>query len=377
MVYVIGYNSSISIACWILSLSLIATSLNESFEGILTGYERLQEVGYTWAVEILLRVSISVFLLYHGFGLLALVGVYVLLRYITCIFYLLYLFRYLGVHKFQINLDFCKNIIRLARTFALITFFVTIYWKADIIMLSKLKGVQEVGVYSAAYRFFGLIAMAISNFVLALFPVISEFFQSDKNAFEKICKITVKYFIMLALPGVILLIFYADKLILLIYGENFNSAIPVLKILAIAIIPYGISEIFAHMLIASSKQKIDLLINGFGMIVNITLNFILIPYFGYLGAAFGTLISIFIYLSVQFPFIANRLLKVKLKNVLKFALIMVVSPAVMIGVILILRSVDLLEFSFISVLVYFGLIWMLKAISEKEKGLLLQLLKRD
>ena len=114
-----------------------------------------------------------------------------------------------------------------------------------------MKGSYAVGIYDGAYRFFGIIIVVISNFVLSLFPVISEYFKTDRMAFETVCKKAIKYFFLLVFPGVVILFFISGPLILLVFKEKYMASITILKVLSLAIIPYGITEIFAHMLIAS------------------------------------------------------------------------------------------------------------------------------
>ena len=64
---------------------------------------------------------------------------------------------------------------------------------------------------------------------------------------------------------------------------------------------------FAYTLIASNNQKMDLQVNVIGMVCNVGLNLLLIPKFSYLGAGIATLISICIFLVLQYFFIEKHL----------------------------------------------------------------------
>jgi len=376
LVIILGFDAHLSIALRLLAVSLIATALSECSEGILIGYEKIKVIGYVWAVEVVLRVTLCVFLIYQGYGLFSIVCVYVGLRYGILIFYTFFIFRFLGRPKLKFTKTFYFHILRTARTFAVIMIFVTLYWKSGIFILQKIKDTSAVGIYDGAYRFFGITVIIISNFVLSLFPVISEFFKADKNVFNKVCRKTIKYFLILAFPGVVILIFSASWLILLIFPDEYIVSIPLLRILALAIIPYGITEIFAHMLIASSNQKIDMMINGIGVCISMILYFLLIPKYSYLGAAIATLVSIVLYLCLQVGFIRKKVMDVHVGELLRFFTPMALSLSIMVAFILLFKSFGLIPVVLLSTIPYFFCVWIFKVISVDDKALITAVVKR-
>ena len=376
LVYLLGFQSHMTIAACFLAVSLIATGFNECSEGILIGYEKIQLIGIVWAIENVLRVVVSVILIRLGYGLFALVAVYVILRYAILTFYMIYIFSFLGKPKLKFEKQFYFQLIRTSRTFFIITIFVILYWKADIIMLQKMKGSYDVGIYDGAYRFFGIIIVVISNFVLSLFPVIAEYFQSNKKAFEDVCRKTLKYFLVISFPCVIILLFAAGHLILIIFGEKYRASILLLKILTLAVIPYGIKEIFAHMLIASSNQKIDMRVNGIGMCINIILNLLLIPKFSYLGAAIATLASIILYLTIQFTFIHKHILVIHFRERIRFLSATTLAMGIMVLMMFLLNFMGIAAASILSFIVYVICVWIFKVISKSDKDLILSMLKK-
>jgi O-antigen/teichoic acid export membrane protein len=376
LVIILGLESRLLPAIQLLAISLIATALSECSEGILIGHEKIQVIGYVWAIENVLRVIIGVTFIYRGYGLLSIVSVYVFLRFVILIFYTFFIFRFLGRPRLKFKKTFYFHLIRTARTFAVIMIFVTLYWKSDVFMLQKIKGSYAVGIYDGAYRFFGIIVLVISNFVLSLFPVISDFFKTDKHTFNRVCRKTIKYFLILAFPGIVILIFSSSWLILLIFPEQYKASIPLLKILGLAIVPYGMTEIFAHMLIASSNQKIDMMVNGIGMCMNILLNLLLIPKYSSMGAAIATLISIIFYLILQVGFIQKRILDIHIHDLLRFIALLSVSLSGMIIFILLFKSFGIIPVTLLSSMLYFGCTWIFKVISDDDKALIIALAKK-
>ena len=80
--------------------------------------------------------------------------------------------------------------------------------------------------------------------------------------------------------------------------------------LAWALIPYGVVRYNAYLMFSADRQNIDLAINIIMSILNILLNFLLIPQYSHFGAAVATLVSILIYALFQGFYIRHSLPKV-------------------------------------------------------------------
>ena len=87
---------------------------------------------------------------------------------------------------------------------------------------------------------------------------------------------------------------FSDFLISSLYGVEYKDAIPVLKIYIWATVFVSIGIVSSKWFILENLNKITLYRCIIGVIVNILLNFWLIPIFGIAGAAFSTVISQFI-----------------------------------------------------------------------------------
>ncbi len=317
---VLQYGDAVWWATVIVSLSLLAAALCDVCEGVLAGIERLHIVGYSAVLENAWRVVFSLIALWQGFGLLALVWVFVVCRFARVAFYYWYLHRYVAKpeHDERVRFDpaFAARIVGQARVFALTMICVTIYWKVDVSILSKVRGMDEVGLYSAAYRFLMLALVVVDSFVNSLFPIISNYYRisnsaagQTSNQFELACKKGLHVLLVLTLPVALMLSLLAPQVVSLIYGAKFADAVPILRILIWVVVPYAASQIFAYALVASNNQRYDLFVNAVSMLASIALNWVLIQQFGYLGAAWAALGAVFIYVALQAPFVFRRIIK--------------------------------------------------------------------
>jgi O-antigen/teichoic acid export membrane protein len=340
----------------IVSASLIAAALVEVCEGALAGLERLHIVGYSAVLENVLRVGASLLLLGNGHGLLALAWVFVASRYIRAVFYYWYIHRLVSPRplfgsagkagKFTSDWAFARQLIRQAPVFALTMICVTVYWKVDISILSKARGLEDVGLYSAAFRFLMLALVVVDSFVNSLFPIISNYYRraaanGSSGQFEVACKKGLQLLLVLTVPVALALSLLADQIILLVYGEKYIGAVPALRILIWVVVPYAISQIFAYALVASNNQRYDLFVNAVSMVCNIILNWILIQKFGYIGAAWAAAVSILIYVAVQVPFVFRSVLTFDGKRLLFGGVKIVAATALMAGFILFFAQIKI------------------------------------
>lgn len=358
------------------SLSLVAAALADVCEGVISGFERLSQIGYASLVENLGRVGISLWLILNGFGIIALVWVYVVTRYLRTGYYFWYIGRKLARPMEKIDWQFTSGLIRQARTFALIVICVTVYWKADVIMLETMRSNEEVGYYSAAYRLLAILFVLIDSFVNSLFPVISNYFKSSERQFEVVCKKSLRLLVLVTVPFAVALSLQSEKIILLLYGTNFLPSMRVLQILIWTIIPYAISQIFAYALVASNNQKIDLAVNASSMLVNILLNYMFIPRFGFIGATVATLVSINFYVALQIPFVFRKLIKFEYKTMIG-GLVRITLAALVMGIfIFLLRHINLLAVLPLSFLIYAVSAYAFGVISASDRALIFRLIKK-
>ena len=85
--------------------------------------------------------------------------------------------------------------------------------------------------------------------------------------------------------------FLADWLIQVLYGENFQDSAIVLKIYIWTFVFASLGVASSHWLVAENLEKYALIRSLLGAILNISLNWYLIPIYGITGAAYATLIT--------------------------------------------------------------------------------------
>lgn len=163
----------------------------------------------------------------------------------------------------------------------------------DNIAVGRLIGVSSLGIYQNAYKISTLTISEINEVVNKVtFPVYSKFSDDKKRLINAFIKVTFASSSTAIFFGVAIFIF-ADFLVNLILGPGWESAIPLVKILAI----YGILRAsfanFSALFLSVEKQSY---VASMTFVRFLTLALIIVPlinYFGMNGAAYAMIISIF------------------------------------------------------------------------------------
>ena len=359
-----------------LGLSLLATAVLECFEGILTGFEKIQTISYIYVIENIFKVGVCVALILLGYQLFAVIVVHVVSRYLALALYLPSIVKLGKNANWRPDFKFAKNLFKTAYVFALIMILVTIYWNIDVVFVNKINGNEAAGIYAGAKRFVLFLITLIQSFFTAFFPVISGLYESRAESFQYACKKSLQYLMVATIPITVIMTLMADKIFYFTFGVGFEQSAGVLKILVWIIIPYSISQVFAYALLASNNQRIDLRVNTIALICNSLLSLILINQYGNMGAAFAALISIFIYIGLQIPFVFKNVIKFDFNKLGAIAGKLMLSGSVMLLIILLLNKIYFIGLAILSTVIYFSLLYLFKTFSDEDLNFIRNFLKK-
>jgi O-antigen/teichoic acid export membrane protein len=242
-------------------------------------------------------VTVSIFrLLYIVFGIIikAPVGFFICSGFINCIVLLLF-FLYIRQRKhftylFMGEIDLAGSVpfIREGLVFTILMAANILYNKIDIIMLEKMLGSVEVGYYSGATRFIYPFMFISSAFMTAIFPSLVKH-SNDLNKFKSIQYLALYYLGGVGILLSTLLYFGATFIFHTFFDNKFDDSIPVFKVLVWYLAIVFIYGSISNNLVAKNKVKFLVYLNLIMMLVNIFLNFFLIPELGAKGAALATI----------------------------------------------------------------------------------------
>jgi O-antigen/teichoic acid export membrane protein len=168
---------------------------------------------------------------------------------------------------------------------------ISIYMKIDQVMIKEMLDAEQVGLYAVAVRLseaWYFIPVAITS---SVFPaIINAKKQSEEfyyRRLQKLYDLMVWLAVAIALPTT----FLAPWVIRVLYGEAFLPAAGVLSIHIWAGVFVFLGVASGKWFLAENYIKKNFYRTFIGLLVNVTLNFVLIPQYGILGAAVATLLG--------------------------------------------------------------------------------------
>ncbi len=205
--------------------------------------------------------------------------------------YLAYRYQKLGSFYCHFNRAIAKQLVRDSWPLIFSGLVVMIYMRIDQIMIKEMLGEREVGLFSAAVRISEVWYFIPMIITASLFPSIVNAKKISEELYyarlQRLYTIMVWLAIAIALP----MTFLSDWLVTLLYGESYREAGQVLMVHIWAGVFVFLGVASGRWLISENLQWIAFYRTFSGAIINIILNFVLIPIYGLIGAAIATVIA--------------------------------------------------------------------------------------
>src|SRR5579863_4805733 len=174
-----------------------------------------------------------------------------------------------------------------------ITFIITtVYFKVDVPILQRFRPYSEVGYYTFAYKPFESLLFIPFALRSVVFPVLSVYHRRSP---DRVLPLSEKFFKALVILG------WPITVGVFLLAPQFNSlfdtsglypgAEPALQILALAVVFMFADNTFAATLNAIDKQNVFAFVAMVGLVINVGVNLIVIPRYGYLGASWAVVVT--------------------------------------------------------------------------------------
>jgi O-antigen/teichoic acid export membrane protein len=161
-----------------------------------------------------------------------------------------------------------------------------VYFRADLILLSVLKGAHAAGIYGVAYRLLEAVIAFPGFFYVSIFPLLSR--AAARHDLDNLRNVTQRAFDVLivgAVPVVFGTVLLAPEIVEALAGDRFRAAVAPLRVVIVGGGLMFVSGLFTFVLIAVDRQ-VALLWTGLAALVfNVALNLALIPRYSYNAAA--------------------------------------------------------------------------------------------
>ncbi|MCR5703190.1 MAG: flippase [Eubacterium sp.] len=280
-----------------------------------------------------------------------------------------------GVPHPQLAFKQAVTTIKNSLPFGITTLFNTIYFGINIVMLSGMKGDFEAGIYKSVFNILLVFTTLFSVYQLVLFPIISNFFVTQKELIRKSYEKSLKYMLAIILPMCSGIFLYGKQVLMLIYNQSYGGAVMPLKISIWTVVILFLNGATMMVLNAIDLERRVTIIYLMGAGINILLNLWLIPSHSFNGSSIATLASS----SVIFGILLAQILKTEFRPELRLVVDVVkivIATMGMFGALWILQ-LSLWSGMIVGILIYGLLVCLLQIVDETDRRLLRHLMHKE
>tara|TARA_B110000046_G_scaffold62680_1_gene70207 strand:- start:14853 stop:16133 length:1281 start_codon:yes stop_codon:yes gene_type:complete len=213
--------------------------------------------------------------------------------------------KYPALYK-HFDWSIAKELLKNSWPLVFTAIFTTLYARIDQIMIKVLLGEYEVGLYSAAIRLTEAWLFVPVIISASVFPAILAAKKISKTLYKDRL---MKLYTLLVLVGLAVCLFttgFSELIIRILFGEAFSEGSNVLSIRIWETFFAAIGVASGKWIVAENLQRLTMKIIVAGALINIGLNYMLIPIFSIEGAAVASLISI-IFTVIVLPYLIIEL----------------------------------------------------------------------
>lgn len=297
------------------------------------------------------------------------------------------IFNFFNVHKYislrPVGEYNFKQHLKAVSVFFALSCAATIYVNLDTVMLGFMKTNVDVGYYNVAVKIKTILVSIVTSLGTVLLPRASYYVEHGlKEDFYRITKKAINFVFLVATPLMLYFMFFAKEGIFFLSGNTYGGAIVPMQIIMPTLFFIGLTNIMGmQILVPLGKENIVLYSEIVGAVVDLAINYILIPKYASAGAAIGTLVAEIAVWIVQYIYLRKQI-KDAYKNVRYGILIL----ALFLGSIASLWVKKVFSGSFIvllnSAILFFGVYFIVLTIAKEpliyqiEEGLLTKLKKK-
>lgn len=170
---------------------------------------------------------------------------------------------------------------------------VTIYVNSDVLMLGFLATDVNVGLYSVSVKVYTVVGSLIGAITTATIPRLALLNgKQDKEAYYNLSEELLHSCVTLILPSILGIFLLSKNIILILSGQGYLGAVLSLRLLSFALGFSVLASVFVNaILITNNEEDYVLKITIIAGVVNVGLNFFMIPLWKQNGAAITTIIA--------------------------------------------------------------------------------------
>ena len=178
--------------------------------------------------------------------------------------------------------------------------------------LQQYRELSEVAIYSLAYQIGSLLDFLVGAINKAYVPFFFKTIDVDKDKYAKTIfeDILTYYSVLILSLGLGVAMFSKEVITILAHSNNYIVAYKIIPLITLVSITHGYYYMSVNSIFYTKKTKFLAIVTTISAIINIVLNFILVPKYGMYAAAFTTLVA-YLFASITTYIVAQKCYYIK------------------------------------------------------------------
>ena len=224
--------------------------------------------------------------------------------------------------------------------------------QSDRIMINTMIGADEAGVYSLGYSISMVLLLICDSINKTLDPWLLKHIKEGKM--REIEKMSYRLFLLVGLV-VISFVCLVPEMIMIFAPSSYYAAIYVIPPVSLGVYFIFMYNFFADFEFYFGESKYITIASLVGAMVNIFLNMIFIPIYGFIAAGYTTLICYLIYVLMHYIFMRKVQIKNSISSVYNLKIIAFISVLISVGTFAMMFLFELRIIRY-SILIFFGVV---------------------
>jgi len=287
----LGYSRELQRCLYVIIWAIIPAVLKAIQEGVFIAYQRAEFLTYSSAIAAIVNVGVTLYFLWHGFGVVSLLAAFVVVQFVVTAFYFLSINRQIVRLHWEFSFGFVWKVVREMKAFTGSSLVQGLFSRPEIILLSFTKNDTQIGFYSAALRLLDIWQLIPRVYMTSVYPVLTKYHHTGDDRAHRVRSKSIKYLLAWTFPVTVGMFILARPILQLLYGSGFEPSVPVLRVL-VWIIPLSTLLTVVWRVLSARGDHGDVFsMQIISLLARFGVGYLLIRWFASLGAAISSVFS--------------------------------------------------------------------------------------
>jgi len=210
-------------------------------------------------------------------GFLGMTGLHVAVTFVLA--------RRLVPFEYHLDRRWLRRLLKLSAPLAVAGVFAALLSKVDAVIVYSLAGAEAGGMYAASYRIYEQLQIVPAAVITLIAPLLASWQAVDRARLRRSFERIGRYLMVAGLAAGVGVALVAEPLAVLLFGEQFRDAGPLLAVMSVAFVFQAVSYLAGATLVAVGRTRAFAAILAVALAADMGLVFALVPHYGALAAA--------------------------------------------------------------------------------------------